>query len=105
MLCIQTTVKLPVSVQVWRAISNRDLSFLRKLNGNMDSAKYQGDVIHDIKMVGECVMFPQKGYIFVHGLAPCHRTKSTRKFLECQEWPENLQDINPIENVSDIMQK
>ena len=104
MLCIQTTVKLPVSVQVW-AISNRGLSFLRKMNGNMDSAKYQGDVIHDIKMVGECVMFPQKGYICVHGLAPCHTTKSTRTFLECQEWPGNSPDINPIENVSDIMQK
>ena len=105
MLCIQTTVKLPVSVQVWGAISNRDLSFLRKLNGNMDNAKYHGDVIYDIKMVGECVLFPQKGYIFVHGLAPCHTTKSTRTFLECQEWPGNSPDINPIENVSDIMQK
>ena len=105
MLCIQTTIKLPVSVQVWGAISNRDLSFPRKLNGNMDSAKYQGDVIHDIKMVGECVMFPQKEYIFVHGLVPCHTTKSTRTFLECQKWPGNSPDINPIENVSDIMQK
>ena len=33
------------------------------MNGNMDSAKYQGDVIYDIKMVGECVMFSQKGYM------------------------------------------
>ena len=71
----------------------------------MDSAKYQGDVIHDIKMVGGCVMFRQKGYIFVHGLAPCHTTKSSRTFLECQECPGKSPDINPIENVSDIMQK
>ena len=49
MLCIQTTLKLPVSVQVWGAISNRGLSFLRKLNGNMDSAKYQGDVFMILK--------------------------------------------------------
>ena len=105
MLCIQTIVKLPVSMQDCGAISNRGLSFLRKLNGNLDSAKYQGDVIYDIKMVGECVMYPQKGYIFVHSLAPCHTTKSTRTFLEYQEWPGNSPDINSIENVSDFMQK
>ena len=104
MLCIQTTVKLPVSIQVWGAISSR------KLNGNMDSATYQSDIIHDIEMIGECVMFPHKKYIFVHGLALCHNTKSTRTFLECKgipvlEWPGNLPDINPIENVSNIIQK
>ena len=56
--CIQITVKSPVSVQVWGAISIRDLSLLRKLNGNMDSAKYQSDIIYDIEMTCECVSFP-----------------------------------------------
>ena len=35
--CIKTTVKSPVSVQVWRAISSRGLYLLRKLDGNMNS--------------------------------------------------------------------
>ena len=43
--CIQTTLKSPVSVQVWGAISNRGLSFLREVNRNMDSAKYRSDII------------------------------------------------------------
>ena len=61
--CIQTTVKLPASVQVWGAISNRGLSLQRNVNGNMNSARYQSDIIRDIEMTCECVVFLQKGYI------------------------------------------
>ena len=43
------------------------------------------DIIHDIDMTSECVVFPQKGYIFIHDLAPCHNFKSTTTFLECKE--------------------
>ena len=52
--CIQTTVKSPVSVQVWEAIKHRGMS-LEKMNGNMDITKYQSDIIHDIEMTCECV--------------------------------------------------
>ena len=63
--CIQTTVKLPASVQVWGAISNRCLSLQRNVNGNVDSAKYQSDIIHDIEMTCECcVVSLQKGYFY-----------------------------------------
>ena len=58
--CIQTTLKSPVSVQALEAISSRGVAILRKLNGNMDSAKYQSDIIHDIEMACECVLFSQK---------------------------------------------
>ena len=33
------------------------------MNGNMDSSKYQNDIIHDIDILCECVGFPQKRYI------------------------------------------
>ena len=68
--CIQTTVKLPASVQVSGAISNSDLSLHRNLNGYMDSAKYQSDIINDIKMTCECLVFLQKGYILC--MISCH---------------------------------
>ena len=78
------------------------------MNGNMDSAKYQSDIIYDIEMACECVVFPRKEYIFMHDLAPCHNTKRTRTFLECKgipflDWPGILPDITPIENVCNIM--
>ena len=82
--CIQTTVKLPASVQVWGAISNRGLSLQRNVNGNMNGARYQSDIIRDIEMTCECVVFLQKGYIFMHDIAPCHNSKSTRIFLDCK---------------------
>ena len=41
--CIQTTIKLPASMQVWGAISNRGLSLQRNVNGNKDSANNQSN--------------------------------------------------------------
>ena len=55
----------PVSVQVLGAVRSRGLSFLRIVNGNMDSAKYQRDIIHGIEMTSECFVFPQMDYIYV----------------------------------------
>ena len=72
---IQTAVKLPASVEIWGAISNRGQSIQRNVNGNMDGAKYQSDIIHNIKMTRGCIVFLQKGYIFMHDLAPCHNSK------------------------------
>ena len=40
------------------------------------------DIIHDIVMTCECVVFPQKGYIFIHNLAAEHNSKGTRTLLE-----------------------
>ena len=80
------------------------------MNGNMDSAKYQSDIIHDIEMTCEYVVFPQKGYIFIRDPLTCHKFKSTRTFLECKEIPilecsGNLPDINTIRNLWNIMKK
>ena len=78
-------MKLPVSVQVCEAISSRCISLQRKVNGNMDSAKNQSDIIHDIELLCECVVFPQKGYIF--DIVSCHNSKSIRTFQECKRIP------------------
>ena len=80
----QTTVKLAASVQVRGPISNRSLSLQRNVKGTMDSAKYHSDNIYDIEMTCECVVFIQKGYIFMHDLLPCHNFKSTRIFRDCK---------------------
>ena len=56
----------------------------------------------------ECVVFPQKEYIFMHDISLWRDSKSTRTFLECKgipvlEWQGNSPDMNPIENVWNIM--
>ena len=81
------TVKSPESVRVCEAISDRCISLQRKVNGYMDSAKCQSDIIHDIEILCEYGVFPQKGYIFIHDIAPCNNSKSTRTFQECKGIP------------------
>ena len=71
-------------MQILEAISNRGQSPQRNVNGNMDSAKYQSDIIHDNEMTCECVVFLQKEYIFMHDIAPCHNSKSSIIFLDCK---------------------
>ena len=76
----------------------------------MDSAKYQSDIIHDFEILFECVVFPQKGFIFIHDIAPCHNSKSTRTFQECKGIPVlrllgNWRDMNTIENVWNIVKR
>ena len=74
----------------------------------MDSVKYQSDFTHDIEIECECVVFPQKGYIFIHDIAPCHNSKRT--FQDCKGIPvlellEYWRDMNTIENVWNIMKR
>ena len=107
---IMLNIFKPVSVQVWRAISSRGMSLLRKVNGNMDSAKYQ----RDLNMVVQWqvnALCSHRMNISVYMISR-HTTilKKTRSFLECKgipvlEWPRNSPDMNPIEDVSNIMKK
>ena len=51
-------------------------------------------------------MVPQKGYNFLHDIAPCNNSKNTRTFLEHKKnlsW--NGHGIIPIEDVWNIMKK
>ena len=75
-------MKSSVSVQVCEAISSRCISLQRKVNGNMDSAKYQCDITHAIEILCECGVFQQKGYIFIHDIAPCHILEHSKNVKE-----------------------
>ena len=58
-----------------------------KVNGNMDSAKYQSGIIHYTELLCERIVFPQQGYIFIHDIAPCHNSKVLEHSKNVKEYP------------------
>jgi transposase len=47
---------------------------------------------------------------FQHDLAPCHNSKAVKKFIQENKismlnWPGNSPDMNPIENLCNILRK
>ena len=75
-------------MQVCEAISSRCISLQRNVNGNMDSAKYQSDIIHDIEILCECVCSHLRDTsLYVISRYPI-TLNSTRTFQQCKGIPD-----------------
>ena len=79
------------------------------MDGMMNSAKYI-DILR--RRIVPLIQNPTNDgqEIFQHDLAPCHTSKSVRKFasdnnLTILDWPGNSPDMNPIENLWGIVKK
>ena len=81
---------------------------LKRIRSNMNSTVYQDILTNEIDLIGKCLVFPQRSFIFQHDSAPCHQSVSTVSFLEDHnicllDWPANSFDANPIENLWHII--
>ena len=108
--CLQATVKHPPQVHVWGMISPNGPGILKRVEGTLNSQRYQQNIINDIKEHGSCLVFPRRHFTFQQDNAPAHNSRSTHAFLADKgvnllDWPGNSPDMNPIETVWDIIGK
>ena len=104
--CLVSTVKHGPQVHVWGIIGPYDVGPLKLVKGNLNSRKYQTDILEDppIKTVCQAIQFPMKDGIFQQDKTPAHWSMSTQKYLSDRNvpllpWPGNSPDLNIIENV------
>ena len=102
------TVKHSKSVMIWCCMSSQGRSALTFLppNTTMNGERYLQVLKEKLQLhmgVSRCSIFMQDG-------APCHRSRLVTSWLMNQaitllEWPGNSPDLNPLENIWNILKK
>ncbi len=92
---------------IWGVMSSAGVGPLCFLKTNITAPVYQ-DILEDFMLPSADQLFKDADFIFQQDLAPVHTAKSIKSWLNDHgvgvlDWLANSPDLNPIENLWDIV--